>query len=116
MISKRIFKISHPEEGAKLKLTWCASNEIMDVDVVNGVVTVKKDGFTPQYVQVRYGKSFSRNLYLESDKDLTVDYDTESRVFNCTGDLYFLALMILARMRLLLSRVMIVYMRLTWPY
>lgn len=81
------FKIVHPEEGAKLKLTWCASNEIMDVDVVNGVVTVKKDGFTPQYVQVRYGKSFSRNLYLESDKDLTVDYDTESRVFNCTGDL-----------------------------
>lgn len=81
------FKIAHPEEGAKLKLTWCASNEIMDVDVVNGVVTVKKDGFTPQYVQVRYGKSFSRNLYLESDKDLTVDYDTESRVFNCTGDL-----------------------------
>ena len=67
------FKIVHPEEGAKLKLTWCASNEIMDVDVVNGVVTVKKDGFTPQYVQVRYGKSFSRNLYLESDKDLTVD-------------------------------------------
>lgn len=37
-----IFKIAHPEEGAKLKLTWCASNEIMDVDVVNGVVTVKK--------------------------------------------------------------------------
>lgn len=36
------FKIVHPEEGAKLKLTWCASNEIMDVDVVNGVVTVKK--------------------------------------------------------------------------
>lgn len=36
------FKIAHPEEGAKLKLTWCASNEIMDVDVVNGVVTVKR--------------------------------------------------------------------------
>ena len=57
------FKIAHPEEGAKLRLTWCASNEIMDVDVVNGVVTVKKDGFTPEYVQVRYGKSFSHNLY-----------------------------------------------------
>lgn len=81
------FKIAHPEENTKLKLTWCASDEVMNVDVVNGVAKVEKKDFAPQYVKVRYGRNFERNIYLEANKNLTVDYDTESRIFNCTGDL-----------------------------
>lgn len=82
-----MFKIANPIEDAKLKLTWGASGETTDVDVVNGIATVKREGFAPQYVKVRYGRAFEHNVYLESNKDLTVDYDTETRVFNCTGDL-----------------------------
>lgn len=81
------FKIGHPMEGAKLKMTWCTSGEQADVEVVNGEAIIKKSDFAPQYVKVSYGRAFINNLYLESNKDLTVDYDTESRVFNCTGDL-----------------------------
>ena len=81
------FKIGHPMEGAKLKMTWCTSGEHADVEVVNGMATIQKSDFTPQYVTVTYGRAFRHDLYLESNKDLTVDYDTETRVFNCTGAL-----------------------------
>lgn len=60
------FKIAHPEEGAKLKLTWCASNEIMDVDVVNGVVTVKKDGFN--HGKTKSARIQKRNVF-STDKN-----------------------------------------------
>lgn len=82
-----IFKIAHPEGNVKLKMTWCTSNETMDVNIVNGVATIDKNDFAPQYVKVRYGRNFERNIFLEANKNLTVNYDTESRVFNCTGDL-----------------------------
>ena len=81
------FKIANPTEGAKIEINWCATGEMSKVDVVNGVATVSKSGFASQYVRVYYGRAYALNLYLEADKDLTVNCDAEARKFSCTGAL-----------------------------
>ena len=81
------FKIANPTEGAKIEINWCATGETTKVDVQNGVATLNKSGFASQYVRVYYGRAYALNLYLEADKDLTVNCDAEARKFSCTGAL-----------------------------
>ena len=79
------FKIAKPIEDMKLQIHWCTSGEKSELEVQNGVATLSKNDFTAQYVRVYYGRAFAMNLYLEPDKDLTVDCNAEAREFNCTG-------------------------------
>ena len=79
------FKIAKPIEDMKLQIHWCTSDENSDLEVQNGVATLSKNDFAAQYVRVYYGRAFAMNLYLEPDKDLTVDCNAEAREFNCTG-------------------------------
>ena len=79
------FKIAKPIEDMKLQIHWCTSGEKSDLEVQNGVATLSKNDFTAQYVRVYYGRAFAMDLYLEPDKDLTVDCNAEAREFNCTG-------------------------------
>ena len=79
------FKIAQPIEDMKLQIHWCTSGEKSELEVLNGVATLSKNDFTAQYVRVYYGRAFAMNLYLEPDKDLTVDCNAEAREFNCTG-------------------------------
>ena len=79
------FKIAKPVEDMKLQIHWCTSGEKSELEVLNGVATLSKNDFTAQYVRVYYGRAFAMNLYLEPDKDLTVDCNAEAREFNCTG-------------------------------
>ena len=79
------FKIAKPIEDMKLQIHWCTSGENSDLEVQNGVATLSKNDFAAQYVRVYYGRAFAMNLYLEPDKDLTVDCNAEAREFNCTG-------------------------------
>lgn len=79
------FKIAKPIEDMKLQIHWGTSGEKSELEVQNGVATLSKNDFTAQYVRVYYGRAFAMNLYLEPDKDLTVDCNAEAREFNCTG-------------------------------
>lgn len=79
------FKIAKPIEDMKLQIHWCTSGEKSELEVQNGVAILSKNDFTAQYVRVYYGRAFAMNLYLEPDKDLTVDCNAEAREFNCTG-------------------------------
>lgn len=78
------FKIAKPIEDMKLQIHWCTSGEKSELEVQNGVAILSKNDFTAQYVRVYYGRAFAMNLYLEPDKDLTVDCNAEAREFNCT--------------------------------
>ena len=65
---KYTFKVTNPVEGAKLTLTWNADGTEKTVALTNGEGVIEVNGFNPQYVQMKYGRS-SRTLFLEPDKD-----------------------------------------------
>ncbi|WP_295430787.1 hypothetical protein [uncultured Prevotella sp.] len=79
------FKIANPKEGTKLEIQWRATGETDFVEVKNGVATISKNDFTAQYVKIYYGVRFSFIMYLEADKDLTVNIDAQTRELSCTG-------------------------------
>ena len=79
------FKIANPKEGTKLEIQWRATGETDLVEVKNGVATISKNDFTAQYVKIYYGVRFSFIMYLEADKDLTVNIDAQTRELSCTG-------------------------------
>ena len=74
---KYTFKVTNPVEGAKLTLTWNADGTEKTVALTNGEGVIEVNGFNPQYVQMKYGRS-SRTLFLEPDKDLQVSFDGET--------------------------------------
>lgn len=74
---KYTFKVTNPVEGAKLTLTWNADGTEKTVTLTNGEGMIEVNGFNPQYVQMKYGRS-SRTLFLEPDKDLQVSFDGET--------------------------------------
>ena len=74
---KYTFKVTNPVEGAKLTLTWSADGTEKTVTLTNGEGVIEVNGFNPQYVQMKYGRS-SRTLFLEPDKDLQVSFDGET--------------------------------------
>lgn len=79
------FKIANPKENTKLKIQWCTTGETDLVEVKDGVATISKSDFTAQYVKIYYGVRFSFIMYLEADKDLTVNIDAQTRKLSCTG-------------------------------
>ena len=79
------FKIANPKENTKLKIQWRTTGETDLVEVKDGVATISKNDFTAQYVKIYYGVRFSFIMYLEADKDLTVNIDAQTRKLGCTG-------------------------------
>lgn len=79
------FKIANPKENTKLKIQWCTTGETDMVEVKDGVAIISKNDFTAQYVKIYYGVRFSFIMYLEADKDLTVNIDAQTRKLGCTG-------------------------------
>lgn len=78
------FKIANPKEGTKLEIQWRTTGETDMVEVKDGVATISKNDFTAQYVKIYYGVRFSFIMYLEADKDLTVNIDAQTRKLSCT--------------------------------
>lgn len=78
------FKIANPKENTKLEIQWRTTGETDMVEVKDGVAIISKNDFTAQYVKIYYGVRFSFIMYLEADKDLTVNIDAQTRKLSCT--------------------------------
>lgn len=71
------FKVTNPQEGQKLTLTWNADETQKTIELVNGEGRVERNDFQPQFATLKYGRSV-RTLYLDPAQDLQVSFDGET--------------------------------------
>lgn len=71
------FNVANPLKSGKLTLTLHSGHIEKEVPLTGGKGHVTIEGFKPQYATLKYGY-YTRRLYLEPDKDLTVTFDTKT--------------------------------------
>lgn len=74
--AKYTFSIANPLKSAKLTITLNSNNEEKAIALNEGKGSIVLQGFKPQYATMKYGY-YTRQLYLEPDKDLSVAFDTK---------------------------------------
>lgn len=72
------FKVTNPNEKAKVILTFNQSGEQKEVAIdKTGNGSIEINGFTPQYVTMQYTRG-RRTLYLDPKQDLTLSFDSDN--------------------------------------
>lgn len=71
------FNITNPQKSGKLTLTLNSNHIEREIPLTGGKGNTVIDGFKPQYATLKYGY-YTRQLYLEPDKDLTITFDTKT--------------------------------------
>lgn len=71
------FKVTNPQEGQLLTLTWNADETQQTIELINGEGRVERNDFQPQFATLKYGRSV-RTLYLDPAQDMQIAFDGEA--------------------------------------
>lgn len=75
-----------PANAKSVMLKWLGVEKISMMKVIDGKASIDTTGFTPQYVQISCGRPLQTTIWLEPDKDLTINIAPNGKV-ECTGAL-----------------------------
>lgn len=82
--AKLTFKITNPNETAKVVLTFAQSNEQKEIAIdAAGNGSIEITDFAPQYVTMQYTRG-RRTLYLDPKQDLTLSFNSDDMWKNVT--------------------------------
>ena len=82
--AKLTFKITNPDETAKVVLTFAQSNEQKEIAIdAAGNGSIEITDFAPQYVTMQYTRG-RRTLYLDPKQDLSLSFNSDDMWKNVT--------------------------------